>query len=107
MMTPLAMTPSRRTGGGRFTDTVIVAKARLPDVSVARARMVFDPSPNVRSADHDVVPAATDHVFPSRDTSTLAIAVSSAAVPVTVTDVDRMVAPFSGDAIDTLGRVVS
>ena len=30
-----------------------------------------------------------------------------AAVPVTVTDADRRIAPFRGDAIATLGRVVS
>src|SRR5439155_24705726 len=107
MITPIPIAPSRKTGGERSSVTVIVTKARLPDVSVARATMVFDPSRKVRSADQDVVPVATDHILPSRDSSTRATAVSSAAVPVTVTDADRRIAPFRGDAIATLGRVVS
>src|SRR5438093_913104 len=78
---------SRVTGPGFAVCTVTVTCTVywLPEVSVARARIVFAPDRRVRLPDHDVVPLAKVHVVPSVLSSTFSTATLSDATPVRVT----------------------
>ncbi len=69
--------------------------------------MVFCPSDNVRFADQDDVPVADSQFISSTLTSTSSTATSSEAVPVTVTDAEVSIAPSVGDAMESIGTVVS
>src|SRR5437867_10909818 len=100
---------SRVTGPGFAVCTVTVTCTVywLPEVSVARARIVFAPDRRVTLPDHDVVPLAKVHVVPSVLSSTFSTATLSDATPVTVTVAEVSTLLSAGEPIAIVGRVES
>jgi hypothetical protein len=91
------------------TDTVVDVDDTLPDVSVARAAIVWVPletEPVAQDVDHDDVPVAVCHAAPSIEVSTFASAVLSPALPATLT-VPETDEPEDGEVMATVGAVVS
>ena len=68
---------------------------------------MLGPSLSVSVPDQEVVPVASTHVVPSVLSSTLSMATLSAAVPLTLIDVDAIVEPCAGESIVTVGCSVS
>jgi hypothetical protein len=106
---PPSPDPDPLSAGALFTSTEIFADDVLPEVSVARAVTVCDPSESFVVSIGNVhvsVPLAGANAPPSTATSTTATATSSVAVPATFT-VPFTFVPAEGASIVSVGATVS